>query len=104
MAPQALLKCQKLFGYTKEELEQVIWPIAANAQEATGSMGDDTPIAVLSLKRRSIYDYFRQKFAQVTNPPIDPLREKHVMSLTTCAGREQNLFNETNWPCLSGNV
>ncbi|MBM7074117.1 glutamate synthase large subunit [Shewanella sp. 202IG2-18] len=95
MAPGTLLQYQKLFGYTKEELEQIIWPIAANAQEATGSMGDDTPIAVLSLKPRSIYDYFRQKFAQVTNPPIDPLREKHVMSLATCAGREQNLFNET---------
>ena len=95
MSGQELLLYQKQFGYTKEELEQIIWPIAANAQEATGSMGDDTPIAVLSLKQRSLYDFFRQKFAQVTNPPIDPLREKHVMSLSTCAGREQNLFNET---------
>ncbi len=90
-----LLSYQKQFGYSKEELEQIIWPLAANAQEATGSMGDDTPIAVLSVRQRSVYDFFRQKFAQVTNPAIDPLREKHVMSLATCAGREQNLFNET---------
>ncbi|MEZ9196528.1 glutamate synthase large subunit [Shewanella sp. 10N.286.54.B9] len=90
-----LLQYQKHFGYSREELEQVIWVLAQKGEEATGSMGDDTPMAVLSKKSRTIYDYFRQKFAQVTNPPIDPLREKHVMSLTTCAGREQNLFNET---------
>ena len=95
LSPSQLAIYQKLFGYTKEELEQIVWPLAVNAQEATGSMGDDAPIAVLSSQPRSLYDYFRQKFAQVTNPPIDPLREKHVMSLTTCAGREQNLFNET---------
>lgn len=91
----SLLRHQKLFGYTREELEQVIWVLAQKGEEATGSMGDDTPMAVLSKQSRSIFDYFRQKFAQVTNPPIDPLREKHVMSLTTCVGREQNLFNET---------
>ncbi|MCF1437686.1 MAG: glutamate synthase large subunit, partial [Shewanella sp.] len=90
-----LLQYQKLFGYTREELEQVIWVLAQKGEEAIGSMGDDTPMAVLSTQQRSLYDYFRQKFAQVTNPPIDPLREKHVMSLTTCVGREQNLFNET---------
>ncbi|MGS0726071.1 glutamate synthase central domain-containing protein, partial [Shewanella sp. 0m-11] len=90
-----LLQYQKHFGYSREELEQVIWVLAQKGEEATGSMGDDTPMAVLSKKSRTLYDYFRQKFAQVTNPPIDPLREKHVMSLTTCAGREQNLFNET---------
>lgn len=90
-----LLQYQKHFGYSREELEQVIWVLAKKGEEATGSMGDDTPMAVLSKQSRTLYDYFRQKFAQVTNPPIDPLREKHVMSLTTCAGREQNLFNET---------
>jgi len=90
-----LLQYQKHFGYSREELEQVIWVLAQKGEEATGSMGDDTPMAVLSKKSRTIYDYFRQKFAQVTNPPIDPLREKHVMSLSTCVGREQNLFNET---------
>ncbi|MBO6226947.1 MAG: glutamate synthase large subunit, partial [Shewanella sp.] len=95
LSPELLLQYQKQFGYTREELEQVIWVLAKQGEEATGSMGDDTPMAVLSKKSRSLYDYFRQKFAQVTNPPIDPLREKHVMSLTTCIGREQNLFNET---------
>ncbi len=90
-----LLQYQKQFGYSREELEQVIWVLAEKGEEATGSMGDDTPMAVLSKKSRTLYDYFRQKFAQVTNPPIDPLREKHVMSLATCVGREQNLFNET---------
>ncbi|MGL4711262.1 MAG: glutamate synthase large subunit, partial [Shewanella sp.] len=95
LSPERLLQYQKQFGYTREELEQVIWVLAKQGEEATGSMGDDTPMAVLSKKSRSLYDYFRQKFAQVTNPPIDPLREKHVMSLTTCIGREQNLFNET---------
>ncbi|MBZ6071407.1 glutamate synthase large subunit [Aeromonas schubertii] len=86
---------QKLFGYSNEELEQVIRVLGENGQEAVGSMGDDTPMAVLSGTQRTLYDYFRQMFAQVTNPPIDPLRENHVMSLATCIGREQNVFNET---------
>ncbi|CAM3958068.1 glutamate synthase large subunit [Pseudoalteromonas byunsanensis] len=92
---QALLTYQKLFGYSNEELDQVLRVMGQNGQEATGSMGDDTPFAVLSEGYRSLFDYFRQKFAQVTNPPIDPLRENHVMSLATCIGREQNVFNET---------
>jgi len=95
LSEDLLLQYHKQFGYSREELEQVIWVLAQKGEEATGSMGDDTPMAVLSKKPRSLYDYFRQKFAQVTNPPIDPLREKHVMSLATCVGREQNLFNET---------
>lgn len=85
---------QKQFGYSREEIEQVLCVLGDNAQEATGSMGDDTPFAVLSSRPRIIYDYFRQKFAQVTNPPIDPLREAHVMSLATCIGREMNVFCE----------
>ncbi|WP_434340061.1 glutamate synthase large subunit [Motilimonas cestriensis] len=85
----------KSFGYSAEEIEQVIRVLGEIGQEATGSMGDDTPMAVLSQRPRSLYDYFRQKFAQVTNPPIDPLRENHVMSLATCIGQEQNVFNET---------
>ncbi|NOU49600.1 glutamate synthase large subunit [Pseudoalteromonas sp. JBTF-M23] len=92
---QMLLTHQKLFGYSNEELDQVLRVMGQNGQEATGSMGDDTPFAVLSEGYRSLFDYFRQKFAQVTNPPIDPLRENHVMSLATCIGREQNVFNET---------
>lgn len=86
----------KLFQYTREELQQVISVLACDANEATGSMGDDTPMAVLSRQPRQLFDYFRQQFAQVTNPPIDPIRERHVMSLATCIGREQNVFNETS--------
>lgn len=85
----------KMFNYSYEEIQQVIKTMAENGQEATGSMGDDTPMAVLSSKSRTLYDYFRQQFAQVTNPPIDPLRERYVMSLATCIGREHNVFNET---------
>ncbi|WP_086113276.1 glutamate synthase large subunit [Xenorhabdus beddingii] len=84
----------KQFAYSSEELDQVIRTLGENAQEATGSMGDDTPFAVLSSRPRIIYDYFRQQFAQVTNPPIDPLREAHVMSLATRIGREMNVFCE----------
>ena len=87
---------QKLFNLSVEESEQVIKVMAENSQEATSSMGDDTPIAVLSHQSRSLYDYFRQQFAQVTNPPIDPLREKSVMSLETCFGRGHNMFQETD--------
>ncbi len=86
--------CQKLFGITNEEVEQVIAVLGETGQEPIASMGDDAPMAILSTKERSLYDYFRQMFAQVTNPPIDPLRERHVMSLATCVGREQNVFDE----------
>lgn len=87
---------KKLFNYSYEEIDQVIRILAKDGQEAVGSMGDDTPMAVMSKNNRNIYDYFRQMFAQVTNPPIDPLRENHVMSLGTCIGREHNVFNETS--------
>ena len=83
----------KLFNYSYEEIHQVIKVLGKDGQEAVGSMGDDTPMAVLSSKHRTLYDYFRQQFAQVTNPPIDPLRENHVMSLATCIGREQGYRN-----------
>lgn len=92
---EEMAQYHKLFNYSYEEINQVIKTLAENGQEATGSMGDDTPMAVLSSKSRSLYDYFRQQFAQVTNPPIDPLRERYVMSLATCIGREHNVFNET---------
>lgn len=85
----------KMFQVSFEECDQVVRPLAEAGQEAVGSMGDDTPMAVLSEKRRSLYDYFRQQFAQVTNPPIDPLREAIVMSLETCIGRELSVFDET---------
>ncbi len=83
---------QKLFQVTNEERTDVIRVLAESAQEATGSMGDDTPMAVLSLRHRMLSDYFRQQFAQVTNPPIDPLREQIVMSLETYFGTESSLF------------
>ncbi|MFT4196795.1 MAG: glutamate synthase large subunit, partial [Pseudoxanthomonas sp.] len=83
----------KLFQLSSEEVENVLRPLAETEQEATGSMGDDTPMAVLSRQTRPLYDYFRQAFAQVTNPPIDPLREDCVMSLYTQLGRETNIFH-----------
>ena len=86
---------QKLHLVTREERDQVLRPMAEDGQEATGSMGDDTPMAVLSQKVRHVADYFRQQFAQVTNPPIDPLRESIVMSLETCIGAEKNVFEQT---------
>lgn len=87
-------KYMKMFLATQEERDQVLRPMAEGGQEAVGSMGDDTPMAVLSRKNRSFYDYFRQQFAQVTNPPIDPLRETLVMSLQTQLGREYSIFSE----------
>tara|TARA_B100000446_G_scaffold33953_3_gene29440 strand:+ start:570 stop:5021 length:4452 start_codon:yes stop_codon:yes gene_type:complete len=85
----------KMYQVSFEERDQVLRPLAEGGQEAVGSMGDDTPMAVLSAKERSVYDYFRQQFAQVTNPPIDPLREAIVMSLETCIGKELSVYEET---------
>ena len=85
----------KLFLLFKEERSSVIKPLAVDSQEGTGSMGDDTALAVMSKMHRQIYDFFRQQFAQVTNPPIDSLREKSVMSLETCFGPELNVYEET---------
>ena len=89
------LVAQKLFNVSFEERDQVLRVLAEEGQEAVGSMGDDTPMAVLSQTVRSPFDYLRQQFAQVTNPPIDPIREAIVMSLNTCFGPERNLFRET---------
>ncbi|HYM26549.1 MAG TPA: glutamate synthase large subunit, partial [Steroidobacteraceae bacterium] len=83
---------QKMFCVTQEERDDVIRVLAQDENEAVGSMGDDTPMPVLSHQVRSLYDYFRQQFAQVTNPPIDPLRETIVMSLQTQIGPECNIF------------
>lgn len=83
----------KMFQVSFEERDQVLRPLAETGNEGVGSMGDDTPMAVLSKMERSLYDYFRQKFAQVTNPPIDPLRETIVMSLVTDLGGEKNIFH-----------
>ncbi len=94
MTRPELRRFMKMFQASTEERDQVLRPLAESGQEATGSMGDDTPMAVLSAKQRNLFDYFRQQFAQVTNPPIDPLRESIVMSLGTQLGRELNLFVE----------
>ncbi len=93
MEPELLASYQKMFNLTREELGEIVGVLAKTEMEAVGSMGDDTPMAVLSTKVRSPFDYFRQQFAQVTNPPIDPLRERIVMSLQTNIGREASLFD-----------
>ena len=94
-----LLKQQQAFGYTIEDLKMILAPMAANGQEPVGSMGTDTPLAVLSDKSPLLFNYFKQLFAQVTNPPIDPIREEMVTSAETTIGAEQNLFEETPLHC-----
>ncbi len=93
------LKRQQVFGYTQEDLEMIMAPMAATGKEPTGSMGNDAPLAVLSTKPQLLFNYFKQLFAQVTNPPIDPIREEIVMSLETTIGRERNLLGETPQDC-----
>ena len=89
----------RAFGYTREDLLVILAPMAANGQEPVGSMGTDTPLAVLSDKPKLLFSYFKQLFAQVTNPPIDPLREGLVMSLMSFTGKQQNLLDETPAHC-----
>ncbi|MCK4874746.1 MAG: glutamate synthase large subunit, partial [Sulfurimonas sp.] len=89
-----IVKRQRYFNVTQEIVEQVIEPMIKESKEAVGSMGDDTPLAAFSNKQRNFTDYFKQKFAQVTNPPIDPIREKVVMSLNTGFGEVHNILNE----------
>ncbi|TRU22932.1 MAG: glutamate synthase large subunit [Microcystis aeruginosa Ma_QC_B_20070730_S2] len=91
-APSHLLPLQTAFGYTAEDVDLIIVPMAEQGKEPTFCMGDDTPLAVLSSKPHLLYDYFKQRFAQVTNPPIDPLRESLVMSLTMYLGRRGNIL------------
>ncbi len=90
-----LLHKQHAFGYTDEELSILLSPMATRGQEAIGSMGNDTPLAVLSSQSQLVFNYFMQRFAQVTNPPIDPLREELVMSLESFLGSESNFLKET---------
>jgi len=97
--PQTLTQRMQAFGYTREELKMILTPMALNAQEPVGSMGNDTPLAVLSDKPKLLFDYFKQLFAQVTNPPIDPLREGLVMSLMTFTGKKRNILDETAQHC-----
>ncbi|MEN9759600.1 MAG: hypothetical protein RL676_749, partial [Pseudomonadota bacterium] len=99
-SPISLLDRQQAFGYTQEDLKFLMAPMAANGEEAVGSMGNDSPLAVLSEKNKPLYNYFKQLFAQVTNPPIDPIREAIVMSLVSFIGPRPNLLdiNQVNPP------
>ena len=90
--PAALLDKQQAFGYTQEDISKFLEPMARAGEDPLGSMGTDTPIAVLSARPRMLYDYFKQNFAQVTNPPIDPIREELVMSLVSMIGPRPNLL------------
>ena len=92
LSPQAFLKRQQAFGYTQEDLSKFLEPMGIMGEDPIGSMGTDTPIAVLSSRSRLLYDYFKQNFAQVTNPPIDPIREELVMSLVSMIGPRPNLL------------
>jgi glutamate synthase domain-containing protein 2/glutamate synthase domain-containing protein 1/glutamate synthase domain-containing protein 3 len=94
-----LVRQQQAFGYTIEDLRMLLAPMAVNGQEPVGSMGTDTPLAVLSDKAPPLFNYFKQLFAQVTNPPIDPIREELVTSSETTIGAEQNLFDESPLHC-----
>jgi len=94
-----LIRQLKAFGYSREDLKAIIKPMAEAAQEPVGSMGNDTPHAVLSQKSQLLYGYFKQLFAQVTNPAIDPIREELVMSLETYLGPGRNIFEETPAHC-----
>ncbi|MCW5682723.1 MAG: glutamate synthase subunit alpha, partial [Xanthobacteraceae bacterium] len=89
----SLLDRQQAFGYSEEDLKMLLSPMAANGEEATGSMGNDTPISALSEKPKALYTYFKQNFAQVTNPPIDPIREEIVMSLVSFIGPRPNILD-----------
>jgi len=94
--PEALLDRQQAFGYTQEDIKFLMAPMAAVGEEAIGSMGNDSPPAVMSNKLKTLYGYFRQLFAQVTNPPIDPIREQLVMSLVSFIGPKPNLLDLNN--------
>ena len=97
--PRTVHQRLRVFGYTREELQMILAPMAQNGQEPVGSMGTDTPLAVLSTRPKLLFSYFKQLFAQVTNPPIDPLREGLVMSLMSFAGKQRNLLDETPEHC-----
>ncbi len=94
-----VLRRQRAFGYTDEDLRTILLPMAAQGQDPVGSMGADTPLACLSDKPQTLFNYFKQLFAQVTNPPIDSIREELVMSLTSYIGTERNILEETPQHC-----
>ena len=96
LSADELLKNQQAFGYTQEYIKFLLTPMVTRGEEATGSMGVDSPVAVLSHRARHLSNYFKQNFAQVTNPPIDPIREEIVMSLVTMIGPRPNLLSHTD--------
>jgi glutamate synthase (NADPH) large chain len=96
---ETLLRRQRTFGYSDEDLRMILSPMALKGEEPVGSMGTDTPLACLSEKPQSLFNYFKQLFAQVTNPPIDPIREEMVMSLISYIGSERNILEEAPENC-----
>ncbi|HUI54604.1 MAG TPA: glutamate synthase large subunit [Bryobacteraceae bacterium] len=94
-----LVRRQRAFGYTAEDLKMILAPMARSGEEPVGSMGTDIPLACLSDQPQPLFHYFKQLFAQVTNPPIDPIREEMVMSLTSYIGTERNILDETPQHC-----
>ncbi len=98
-SPERLLHHQQAFGITSEEVNNIIIPMAKEGKEPLGAMGADWPLAVLSHQSQHLSNYFKQLFAQVTNPPIDPIRERMVMSLHTYLGKDQNLLSESPFHC-----
>jgi glutamate synthase (NADPH/NADH) large chain len=99
LTDSSILKYQKAFGYSTEDIEKIITPMAVESKEPIGSMGTDTPLAILSDQPQHLSSYFKQLFAQVTNPPIDPIREKMVMSLSIFVGNIGNLLDESPLHC-----
>ncbi len=99
LSPDSVFRYQQVFGYSREDIEVIIKPMAVDGKEPIGSMGTDVPLAVLSDKPQHLSSYFKQFFAQVTNPPIDPIRERLVMSLATFIGNNGNLLDEDKMHC-----
>src|SRR4029077_3943683 len=96
---KTVLQRQQAFGYTTEDLKILMGPMAAEGNEAIGSMGNDAALAVLSDRPQLLYNYFKQLFAQVTNPPVDCIREEIIMAMETTIGREYNLLDPTPESC-----
>src|SRR5437762_13796001 len=92
---ETVIRRQEVFGYTSEDVKLLITPMATTGNEAVGSMGTDTPLAVLSERPQLLFNYFKQLFAQVTNPPVDAIREEIIMSTETTIGPEANLLDPT---------
>ncbi|MEN9549977.1 MAG: glutamate synthase large subunit [Bacteroidota bacterium] len=99
LTDESVLKYQKAFGYSTEDIDTILKPMALDGKEPIGSMGTDTPLAILSDQPQHLSAYFKQLFAQVTNPPIDPIRERMVMSLATYVGNNGNLLDEDPMHC-----